>query len=602
MDDKSLAALKRATRPRRTGLPTHLTRTGLPTHLTRTGLPTHLTRTGLPTATSMTARLTRRPRGLAALAVSVAAAVVAALAAAAAAGPAAAAGTPLRQLAEAKGIYFGTALTQGNLSNSTLTNVAATQFDMVTPGNEMKWDTTEPSNGSFNFGPGDQIVSFAKSHNQRVRGHNLVWQSQLPSWVSSLPLNQVQSAMETHITTEVTHYKGQVYSWDVVNEPFNDDGSLRQDVFYNAMGSGYIADALRTARAADPNAKLYLNDYNIEGENAKSNAMYSLVQSLKSQGVPIDGVGLESHFILGQVPSSMLANMQRFAALGVDVAVTELDDRILLPASSANLQQQASDFAAVVNDCLAVSRCVGVTQWGVGDADSWIPGFFSGYGAATMYDQNYQPKPAYTAVQNALGGSGNTVTVTNPGARTGTVAVATSLQVTATDSGGASLTYSAAGLPAGLSINSSTGLISGTPTTAATYNVTVTATDTTGATGSAAFTWTIGTGNTGGLACHVTYVKASEWAGGFVANLTINNTGSTTINGWTLAFTFPGDQKITNAWNATFTQTGTSVTLTNLSYNATISPAGNTSLGFQGTWTTNDTSPSAFTINATACT
>jgi endo-1,4-beta-xylanase len=602
MDDKSLAALKRATRPRRTGLPTHLTRTGLPTHLTRTGLPTHLTRTGLPTATSMTARLTRRPRGLATLAVSVAAAVVAALAAAAAAGPAAAAGTPLRQLAEAKGIYFGTALTQGNLSNSTLTNVAATQFDMVTPGNEMKWDTTEPSNGSFNFGPGDQIVSFAKSHNQRVRGHNLVWQSQLPSWVSSLPLNQVQSAMETHITTEVTHYKGQVYSWDVVNEPFNDDGSLRQDVFYNAMGSGYIADALRTARAADPNAKLYLNDYNIEGENAKSNAMYSLVQSLKSQGVPIDGVGLESHFILGQVPSSMLANMQRFAALGVDVAVTELDDRILLPASSANLQQQASDFAAVVNDCLAVSRCVGVTQWGVGDADSWIPGFFSGYGAATMYDQNYQPKPAYTAVQNALGGSGNTVTVTNPGARTGTVAVATSLQVTATDSGGASLTYSAAGLPAGLSINSSTGLISGTPTTAATYNVTVTATDTTGATGSAAFTWTIGTGNTGGLACHVTYVKASEWAGGFVANLTINNTGSTTINGWTLAFTFPGDQKITNAWNATFTQTGTSVTLTNLSYNATISPAGNTSLGFQGTWTTNDTSPSAFTINATACT
>jgi endo-1,4-beta-xylanase len=326
------------------------------------------------------------------------------LAALSAAGPASAA-TSLKSLAEAKGRYFGTAMTQNMLSNSTVTTLAAQQFDMVTPGNEMKWDTTEPSNGSFNFGPGDQIVSFAQSHGMRVRGHNLVWHSQLPSWVSSLPLNQVQSVMESHITTEASHYKGKVYSWDVVNEPFNDDGSLRQDVFYNAMGSGYIADALRTAHAADPNAQLYLNDYNIEGENAKSNAMYSLVQSLLGQGVPINGVGLESHFILGQVPSSLLANMQRFAALGVNVAITELDDRIQLPASSANLQQQASDFASVVNDCLQVSRCVGVSQWGVGDADSWIPGAFSGFGAATMFDQNYQPKPAFNAVVTALGGS-----------------------------------------------------------------------------------------------------------------------------------------------------------------------------------------------------
>src|SRR5258708_28214370 len=121
------------------------------------------------------------------------------------AGPASAA-TTLRAAAEANNRYFGTALTQSNLSNSTLTAVAGAQFDMVTPGNEMKWDTTEPSNGTFNFGPGDQIVNFATSHSDRVRGHNLVWHSQLPSWVSSLPTNQVQAAMETHITTEVTHY------------------------------------------------------------------------------------------------------------------------------------------------------------------------------------------------------------------------------------------------------------------------------------------------------------------------------------------------------------------------------------------------------------
>jgi len=315
------------------------------------------------------------------------------------------AASALRNLAEAQGRYFGTALTVGDLSNSGETSVAAAQFDMVTPGNEMKWDTTEPSNGSYNFGPGDQIVSFAQVHGMRVRGHNLVWHSQLPSWVSSLPLNQVQGVMESHITTEATHYRGKVYAWDVVNEPFNDDGTLRQDVFYQAMGSGYIADALRTAHAADPNAKLYLNDYNIEGVNAKSNALYALAQSLLSQGVPLNGIGLESHFILGQVPSSMLSNMQRFAALGLDVAVTELDDRIQLPATSANLQQQATDYATVVNDCLAVTRCVGVSQWGVDDGHSWIPGTFPGYGAATMYDANDQPKPAYNATVAALGGS-----------------------------------------------------------------------------------------------------------------------------------------------------------------------------------------------------
>ncbi len=196
---------------------------------------------------------------------------------------------------------------------------------------------------------------------------------------------------------------------------------------------------------------------------------------------------------------------------------------------------------------------------------------------------------------------GNVVTVTNPGAQAGAVGTAIAgVQLHASDSAsGQALTYSATGLPAGLSI-SSTGLITGTPTTAKTYNVTVTATDTTGASGSASFTWTI-SGTIVGGTCQAAYSTTSQWAGGFTANVTITNTGTSTINGWTLTFSFPGDQKITNSWNATATQSGTAVTATNASYDGTIAPGGNTSFGFQGTWNSSDATPTAFTLNGTAC-
>jgi len=203
----------------------------------------------------------------------------------------------------------------------------------------------------------------------------------------------------------------------------------------------------------------------------------------------------------------------------------------------------------------------------------------------------------------SIGSSGttNTVTVTNPGSQSGTVGMAASLQIHATDSAsGQTLTYSATGLPAGLSISSSTGLISGTPTTAASNTVTVTVTDGTGASGTAAFTWTIGTATTGG-GCHVTYTP-NQWTGGFTASVTIANTGSSAINGWTLVFTFPGDQKITNAWNGAASQSGEKVTITNESYNATIPASGSATMGFQGTWTSSDASPTSFTVNGAACT
>ncbi|WP_157640914.1 endo-1,4-beta-xylanase [Longispora albida] len=320
------------------------------------------------------------------------------------ASPASAAPVTLRSAAAAKGIYFGGEISQPLLSNSTATSLAAAQFGMITPENEMKWDATEPSPGNFTFAAGDAIVQFGRSNGMRVRGHTMVWANQVPSWVGALPPDQVRAAMERHISGLGNHYRGQVYAWDVVNEPFDDSNNWRDSPFLRAMGPGYIATALHAARAADPGAKLYINDYNIEGVNAKSDAMYNLVKSLKSQGVPLDGVGFEGHLITGQVPADLQANMARFAALGVDVAITELDVRMPVPASEANLAQQATDDANIVRACLAVPRCVGISQWAVGDADSWVPGWFPGEGAATLFDMNYQPKPSYHAVIAALGG------------------------------------------------------------------------------------------------------------------------------------------------------------------------------------------------------
>ncbi|WEH42878.1 endo-1,4-beta-xylanase [Streptomyces sp. AM 2-1-1] len=328
------------------------------------------------------------------------------LALALAGGPATAAqpGT-LHELATAKGRYFGSATDNSELADAAYAATLGSEFGQITPGNSMKWDTTEPVQGQFDFAKGDVITDFAARHDQTVRGHTLVWHSQLPNWVSALPATQVEAAMTRHITEEASHYRGAVTAWDVVNEPFNEDGTFRSSPFYDALGTGYIATALRAAHAADPDAKLYLNDYNIEGLGAKSDAMYALVRDLLDEGVPLDGVGMQAHLAVQYgFPYQMQANMKRFADLGLDVAVTELDVRMQLPADAAKAATQSTYYRQVVEACLAVERCVGVTIWDYTDKYSWVPSTFPGQGAANLYDENLLPKAAYAAVRTALGG------------------------------------------------------------------------------------------------------------------------------------------------------------------------------------------------------
>ncbi|KAJ6637280.1 Exoglucanase/xylanase [Pseudolycoriella hygida] len=299
---------------------------------------------------------------------------------------------------------IGVALSHLHLGSSQYQYIAGTEFNSMTAEWQMKWDPIGNDPNTPNFAWAEELMSFAARHNQSVRGHTFIWHSAVPTWVQALENNApaLQAAISSFITSTATHFRGRCYEWDVVNEVIEGDGSYRNTIFYRTLGTTYIADAFRLARAADPYAKLFINDYNIEGVNAKSNALYNLVVSLLAQGVPIDGVGFQGHFIVGQLPTDFAANMQRFANLGLDVSITELDIRMNLPPTAANLQQQAVDYANAFRACYQVARCTGVTVWGVTDLYSWVPDFFPGQGAALLFDEQYATKPAYYSVESVL--------------------------------------------------------------------------------------------------------------------------------------------------------------------------------------------------------
>jgi len=310
--------------------------------------------------------------------------------------------------AAATGRYFGAAIDVNALAEGPYRALAGNELTAVTPENAMKWGEVEPQRGVFDWRPADELVGFAKAHGQKIRGHTLVWHGQLPSWFvdGNFAPNEVKALMLAHVSTEVGRFKGSIYAWDVVNEPLADNGGWRDNIFLKAMGPDYVSLALNAAHKADPGAKLYVNEYGVETSGPKMEALYDLVASLKRDGVPIDGVGLQCHLVSGAAPGDLPDVMRRFASLGVDVAVTELDLRIRSPATERDLQTQAADYARVVSACRMTKRCVGATAWGITDGHSWIPGFFQGYGAALPFDEGYRPKPAVAAILKAFAAPG----------------------------------------------------------------------------------------------------------------------------------------------------------------------------------------------------
>jgi endo-1,4-beta-xylanase len=287
--------------------------------------------------------------------------------------------------------------------------VLAADFDSVTPENHLKWEMVHPERGRYDFERADEIIAFAEEHDQVVRGHTLVWHSQNPAWLEAgdFSADELREILRDHIQTVVGRYRGRIEQWDVANEVFDDDATWRDSVWYDALGPSFVADALRWAHEADPDAQLFLNDYNVEGLNAKSTAWYELIEELLADDVPVHGFGLQGHLSLEYgSPAHVQANLERFAALGLRTAFTEVDVRMALPddgtPTDEQLERQAAAFGELLEVCLAVEGCDSFTVWGFTDRYSWVPVFFPGEGAANIRDDVLQPKPAYDELLRLL--------------------------------------------------------------------------------------------------------------------------------------------------------------------------------------------------------
>jgi endo-1,4-beta-xylanase len=322
-------------------------------------------------------------------------------------GPPAASVDPLRDAAAAAGKWVGAAVQSGYIrSEPDYAAALSRHFSYLTAEYEMKWDPVERVEGVFDFSGGDTIVAFAEANGMRVKGHALVWHGATPSWVGTLSPRDLHDAMANHIHAVAGHYRDHVAAWDVVNEAIAPDGSgLRDTVFLRGLGPGYIGDAFRLAREADPNALLFYNEYGAEGQGVKSDRVYELVKGLQQAGVPIDGVGMQMHLDATSYPqpADIAANIHRLVALGLLVNISEMDVRIRTASGSIaqRLDLQKHVFHDIVAVCVAEPRCHAITFWGFTDKHSWIDSAF-GPDSPLLFDETYRAKPAFFGVEDGL--------------------------------------------------------------------------------------------------------------------------------------------------------------------------------------------------------
>ncbi|GAA2041723.1 endo-1,4-beta-xylanase [Polymorphospora rubra] len=452
-------------------------------------------------------------------------------------------------------------------------------FNSVVAGNAMKWDATQPTEGTFRFTDADRIVAFAQTNNMEVRGHTLVWHQQTPAWVfkdaagndmTATPANKalLLSRLEDHIRGVAGHYAGDISAWDVVNEVIDENQSdgMRRSRWFEITGLDYIRTAFRVARQVDPAAKLYINDYNTNVPS-KRDKLYNLVAQLKAEGVPVDGVGHQMHVNIDWPSiSETEAMLTKFIPLGVDQQITEMDISIYTNNSESfptpprdRLLKQAYRYRDLFDLYRRyASEITSVTLWGLADDDTWLDTFpVTRNDAPLLFDERLQAKPAYWGVVDP------TKIETTPSPTPTTPPPTTPPPTTPPPTTPPPTTPPPTTPP---------------PTTPPPT-----------------------TGPPPGTTCQVTYAVAGQWPGGFQGDVRVTVTGAP-VSGWTLRWTFGGGQQISQAWNGTHTQTGANVAVTNAAWNGTITPGTPVTVGFLASWTGGNPAPTAFTLNNLPCT
>jgi endo-1,4-beta-xylanase len=320
---------------------------------------------------------------------------------------------------------MGSAINSPNLKNKVVyVGVLLTEYNSVTPDYELKFNWIEPQQGVFNYADGDYLTAFAAQHHIRFHGHNFIWHQALPDWVLNFQGDSLawENLFKTHIESEATHYKGQVASWDVVNEAIRDDnGALRNldvtpgdgtgSIWRQHLGPDYIARAFQYAHDADPNALLFYNDYGQEWNGIKLNSIIALVTNLKNRGIPISGIGMQMHIDINANTDNITAALQKLAATGLLVHVSELDISVN-PNNDPNIVfntalqlAQASLYqfiAETYRAAVPAAQRYGITTWEFSDADSWIPAFYNRKDWPLPFDSAYKKKPAYDGLLKGL--------------------------------------------------------------------------------------------------------------------------------------------------------------------------------------------------------
>ncbi|NEN84743.1 endo-1,4-beta-xylanase [Paenibacillus elgii] len=308
------------------------------------------------------------------------------------------------------------------MTDSAYRSILGREFSILTPENDMKFQFIHPQRNVYAFAEGDSLVEFAERNGMAVHGHALVWSEANPRWLTqgNYSAAELQAIMEEHVKTVVGRYKGRIKEWDVINEPLKDEKfnvnlGLRDSIWFKAMGEKFLDIALRAAHEADPDAKLYINEYGCEAEDDKADALYTLVQRLQSRGVPLHGIGFQVHEDIGKdsdgtydpvSASEFKRTVKRFTDLGLEVRVSELDVNMHGKVTDTLRSKQAEYFKSILALTQANNRFTSYAMWGFTDRYSSLQpeGEYNEFGNGLIYDEYYTPKLPYHKIKEALQG------------------------------------------------------------------------------------------------------------------------------------------------------------------------------------------------------